>query len=81
MSNLIYIQDQPIINLEKVVAIAMCDERRIRFVFGEEHYYWEFANGNQALVALEAIRKARCSDLGKFDFTGAEVKDIYDRIN
>ena len=80
MSNLIYIQDQPIINLNLCEMIRL-EDSSIKFCVGRGALFWSFSNSNQALVAYETIKKARCSDLGKFDFTGAEVKDIYDRIN
>ena len=80
MSNLVFIQDQPIINLDQCDMIRL-QEHTIGFYFGQSSFYWDFSNSKQALVAYEAIKKARCTDLGKFDFTSEEVKDIYDRIN
>lgn len=80
MSNLVFIQEQPIINL------SLCEMIRIQgsaieFCFDQASFYWTFSNSKQALVAYEAIKKSRCTDLGKFDFTSQEVQDIYNRVN
>ena len=80
MSNLVFIKGQPVINLEKCDSFRMT-ENSIKFYFGQTVFFWEFSNSKQTLVAYEAIKKSRCTDLGKFDFTSQEVQDIYNRVN
>lgn len=80
MADLVFIQDQPIINLALCEMIKL-EESSIKFCVGRGFLFWSFSNPSQALVAYETIKKARCTDLGKFDFTAEEVRNIYDRIN
>ena len=75
MSNLIYIGDQPPINIANVNLILLF-KTKIQFLFGDCGQSWLFDDERKTKIVYEAILRSRCKNLGECELTAEEIGEI-----